>query len=200
MSNAPGDADGLANLRQRASEKLSVGGTGADKRASQIDALAVVHKLASSPTTAVDAIAVLHELQVHQVELELQQEELRRSQIELEAALRRQIALVERAPVGYMTIDADTVLREINPAGARVLGEAREHLLGRPLASFLAVSSVDALQALLHRSRKGHLPESCELQLRPIAGLNRAVWAAAEQDTAPGRYLLVLMSPAVGVS
>jgi PAS domain S-box-containing protein len=179
---------------------LSISGPGADTRASQIDALAVVHKLASSPTTAADAIAVLHELQVHQVELELQQEELRRSQIELESALRRQIALVERAPVGYMTIDVNTVLREINPAGARLLGEAREDLLGKPLAAFLADNSIDALQTLLHRSRKGRVPESCELQLRPIAGLNRAVRAAAEQDTEPGHYLLVLMSPAQGGS
>ena len=129
----PEDANGLASLRQRAAEKLSVGGQTPGKRASQADALAVLHELASSPTTAGDALALLHELQVHQVELDLQHEELCRSQSELEAALVRQTAMVERAPVGYMTIDAQSVLCEINLAGARVLGAAREDLLGRPL-------------------------------------------------------------------
>jgi PAS domain S-box-containing protein len=183
-------------LRQRATEKLSVSST-ANKRASQAEALAVLHQLASSPTTAGDAMALLHELQVHQVEVDLQQEELRRSQSELEAALIRQAALVEHAPVAYMTIDARTVLCEINLAGARLLGGIRKDLLGRPLASFFAAHSVAALQALLKRAREGRVPETCELQLLPMAGMNRTVLATANQDTSPEHFLLVLMTPAI---
>lgn len=138
-------------------------------------------------------MALLHELQVHQVELDLQQEELRRSQSELEAALMRQAGLVERAPVGYMTLDAKTVLCEINLAGARLLGAAREVLLGRPLAGLLAAESAGVLQALLERAREGRGPETCELQLAPVAGRGLTVQAAADQDTTPERFLLVLM-------
>ena len=142
-------------------------------------------------------MVLLHELQVHQVEVDLQQEELRRSQSELETALIRQAALVERAPVGYMTIDARTVLCEINLAGARVLGAAREDLLGRPLAGLLATDSVGALQALLERAREGRMPETCELELMPIAGTRLTVQAAVDQDTTPERFLLVLMTAAI---
>jgi PAS domain S-box-containing protein len=196
LSNPFEEANGLAKLRQRASEKLSVSPT-ASKRASQSEALAVLHQLASSPETAGDAMALLHELQVYQVELDLQQEELRRSQSELEAALIRSAVLVERAPVGYMTIDARTVLCEINLAGARLLGAARKDLLGRPLAGLLAAHSVEALQALLKRTREGRVPETCELQLMPMAGMSRTVQAAADQDTNPEHFLLVLMPPAI---
>ena len=153
MSNAIEATHDLASLRQRAAIKLRVTSQTAGEGAIQADALAVLLHLASSPTTAGDANALLHELQVHQVELDLQQEELRRSQSDLEMALMRQAALVERAPVGYMTIDARTVLCEINIAGARLFNAARDDLLGRPLADLLASDSVDALHALLERSR-----------------------------------------------
>jgi PAS domain S-box-containing protein len=197
MSNANKETSGHANLRQRAAEKLSIGIPTAGNRGSQSDALAVLYQLASSPSTAVDAMALLHELQVHQVELDLQQEELRDSQSELETALIRQAALVERAPVGYMTVDTSTVLYEINLAGTRLLGAAREDLLGRPLAGFLTTPSVDALQTLLERAREGRVTETCELQLIPIGGMNRTVLAAAGQDTRPENFLLVLMTSGI---
>src|ERR1700679_1938271 len=59
----------------------------------------VLHDLASSPSTAAAAMALLHELQVHQVEVDLQDEELRRSCAELESTLTRQIQLYDFAPV-----------------------------------------------------------------------------------------------------
>jgi PAS domain S-box-containing protein len=197
MSHAFDEANGRSRLRQRASEQLMVGHTAASRRPSESEALAVLHQLASSPSTAGDAMALLHELQVHQVELDLQQDELRRSQSELEAALMRQATLVERAPVGYMTVDASTVLYEINLAGVRLLGGEREALLGRRLAVFLPAHSASALQGLLARAHDGLVPESCELQLMSPAGEFRTVHATAGRDTASGRFLLVLMNAAV---
>ena len=196
MSDAFEKADGQATLRQRAAEKLTLGMPTAGKRASHFDALAVLHQMASSPSTAGDAMALLHELQVHQVELDLQREELRRSQSELETALMRQAFLVERAPVGYMTIDARTVLCEINLAGAQMLGGAREGLLGQPLAALLPAPGAAVLQGLLARARDGLVPETCELQLAPLAHTMRTVHAAADRDSAPGRFLLVMMAAA----
>lgn len=193
MSDAAEVANGLASLPQRAAEKLGGGSAAAGKRASQVDAMTVLHQLASSPATAADAMALLHELQVHQVEVDLQQEEIRRSQSELEAALRRQVHLVERAPVGYLTIDTKTVLCEINLAGARLLGSSGKELLGHPLADLLMPRSVEALQALLSLMRKGGSPETCELELMPIARMNRTVQAVADQDITPDRFLLVLI-------
>ena len=126
----------------------------ARRRASQFEALAVLHPLAPSPSTAGDALALLHELQVLQVELDLQQGQLRRPQAELETALVRQAGLVERAPAGEMTIDARTVLCEIKRAGARLLGAAPDGVLGRPLAVFVAAPAL----AQCKRFPYGHVP------------------------------------------
>ena len=196
MPHSSDTTHGQTDLRKRALAKLSVGPSKEHKRASTADALAALHRLASAPSTAVDAMALLHEMQVHQVELDLQQEELRSSRSELEAALIRQTALIERAPVGYMTIDAGTVVVEINLAGARLLGAARDDMLGRPLAGLLSAHSADVLQALLARARDGLGPETRELQLQPLGGTLRPVHAAADRGTMPDRFLLVLMAAA----
>ncbi len=196
MHHSSDTTHGQTDLRKRALEKLSVGPSKELKRASTADALAALHRLASAPSTAGDAMALLHEMQVHQVELDLQQEELRSSRSELEAALIRQTALIERAPVGYMTIDAGTVVVETNLAGARLLGAARDDVLGRPLAALMSAHSADVLQALLARARDGLGPETRELQLQPLAGTLRRVLAAADQDTSQDRFLLVLMAAA----
>jgi len=87
MSKPAIASEHLAKLRLRAASRLpgAAGAKGAAGGAT--DALAVLHELASSPATAADALALLHELQVHQIELQLQDEELRRSRAELESAL-----------------------------------------------------------------------------------------------------------------
>lgn len=196
MPQSNDTADGHTKLRERALAKLEVGPSKGLKRASTADALAVLHRLASSPSTGADALALLHEMQVHQVELDLQQEELRCSRSELETALSRQAALIQRAPVGYMTIDARTVLCEINLAGARLLGSSPDDLLGRPLAGLLSAHSADVLQTLLARARDGLKPETSELQVQPVEGKMLPVNAAANQDTIPDRFVLVLMAAA----
>ncbi len=199
MSHSADLAPDNARLRHRAVAKLTDGIPMTRRRASPTEALAVLHQLASKPGTAGDALALLHELQVHQVELELQQEELRSARSELEAALVRQTALVDRAPVGYMSMDAKTVLREINPAGARLLGADRDSLLARPLSNLLATPSIGALQTLLMRAQEGLAPETCELQLLSPTGTATTVHAAANKDIIPECFLLVLMagSPAI---
>ena len=186
----------LAELRGRAASRLAGLAATKGSTARSADALSVLHALASSPSTAADALTLLHELQVHQVELDLQQDELQNSRCELEAELGRQTALVDRAPVGLMTIDAGTVLAEINLAGAQLLGAARKELLGQPLARWLSAPSADALRTLLLRAHDGQVSETCNLQLRPLAGVVRTVHAVVGQDSASGGFLLALMAAA----
>ena len=135
-----------ARLRERAVAQLTGVALTDPRTTNMSEALAVLYKLASSPSTADDALALLHELQVHQVELDMQQEELHHSRSELEAELIRKTDVIDHAPAGLMTIDETTVLREINPAGARLLGASPEELLGRPLAGLLLAPSADALK------------------------------------------------------
>jgi PAS domain-containing protein len=151
-------------------------------RQSSSAALGVLFELASEPSTAGSALAVLHELQVHQVELELQDEELRRSRAELEATVRRQTQLYEHLPAGYFTIDRVGALRELNPAGVDMLGGVRDQLGGRTLFSFLAPESAAALQRMLARLTDGALAESGALQLAVGGGPPRRVRACVKRD------------------
>jgi PAS domain S-box-containing protein len=79
----------------------------------------------------------LHDLQVHKVELEAQNQELRRSQFALEEARARYLDLYESAPVGYFTLSESGAIQEVNLTGAALLRQERSDLVGRPFATLL---------------------------------------------------------------
>jgi len=80
----------------------------------------------------------VHELEVFQVELEMQNDELRRSQDELELSRNTYVELYDFAPIGYFTFEASGLIRAVNLAGALLLGVERQMLLNRPFSSFIA--------------------------------------------------------------
>jgi PAS domain S-box-containing protein len=153
----------------------------------------VLHKLASSPSTAVDALALLHELQVHQVELELQADEMRSSYVELEAILHRQRQLYESAPVGCFTVDSNTTIVELNSPGAQLLGSARDELLGHVLHGFLTPDGARRLQAHIRCVGAGQQVDADTLQLLPRDGKSRLVHATVRADPAGNNCLVVFM-------
>jgi len=160
-------------------------------------ALEVLYELAAAPETAGDALAVLHELQVHQVELELQAEELQRANAELEAALRRQTELFEAVPVSCYTVNRDSVIQEVNLRGALLLQSERDALPGRPLCHFFAPKSAHMLLRRLAEVSRGGTPDACELDLLPHgAAPARCVRASVSADPASGARFLVALMPA----
>ena len=86
---------------------------------------------------------LLHELQVHQVELEMQNEALRQAQIALEESRDRYVDLYEFAPVGYLTLGAEGLIEEINLTGATLLGRERKKLLQRRFTSLVIAEDKD---------------------------------------------------------
>lgn len=86
---------------------------------------------------------LLHELQVHQIELEMQNEELRRAHAELEESRDRYVDLYEFAPIGYLTLTRDGLISEINLTGAAMLGEMRNKVIGRRFAQYVAAEDRD---------------------------------------------------------
>lgn len=180
------------DLRLRAHARLNRPGEAEGARLGASAALGVLHELASSPATASDALAVLHELQVHQVELELQAEELSSSRAELEAALARQLVLYERSPAALFTIDRRTLMHELNLTGATLLGVDRDSLLGRPLDSFVAPSGARALHTMLKRIADGGHGEACTMELKAGAA-PLVVQVRADADPAGGRFLVAVM-------
>ena len=193
MSSQPNDSQTRDELRLRAVKRLTGSGGGEGTRAGALAALGVLHEMASSPSTAADALALMHELQVHQVELDLQEDELRRSRAELEAVLARSNHLYDCAPVGIFTVEHSTALVELNRTGARLLGAEPEALLGRPLAGFLTPHGGDALHTLLARVAEGHSGEACTLELAARNGAPHLVHASATADPAGPRFLIALL-------
>jgi PAS domain-containing protein len=185
MATHPIPHERLADLRRRASTRL----TGAPAEAQPFaasDALAVLHDLASSPDTAADALALLHELQVHQVELELQSEELCESRAELESMLQRQIQLYDHLPVGCFTIDRQLAVHELNLRGAALLGVPREEAYGLRLDAFLSSQDAQRLRALFDGTG------SAILELRPRQGPACHLRADLGADPAADRFFLTL--------
>jgi PAS domain S-box-containing protein len=93
---------------------------------------------------------VLHDLRVHQVELEAQNQELRRTQQELEVARARYFDLYEMAPVGYFTFSEGGVIQEANLTAAELLGLPRGALVKEPLTRFILPEDQD----VYYRHRK----------------------------------------------
>ena len=194
MSSEKNESASPESLRLRALSRLTGNSDPRDPRANSSAALAVLHDLASSPATAAASLKLLHELQVHQVELDLQEEELRRSVAELEAALFRQVQLYDSAPAGCFTVDRSTVLCELNRTGARLLGFDRDALLGRDLASFLDPDSSHALHAALMRIAEGAEGESCELRFVARDGVSQTVHASVGPDPSGQRFLIACVA------
>lgn len=193
MSSPHDDLTDLQELRLRALARLNVRGSSRRLPSDAAAALGVLHQLVSSPSTVEDALTLLHELQVHQVELDMQAEELRSSRVELEADLRRRTELYDHAPVGCFAIAEDTTLHDLNLLGAKLLGLEREALLGCALAGFLTPASADALHALLARVSQGQVQGSCPLELaRRGAGSSRLHASACAEPAGQGFLVAIL--------
>jgi PAS domain S-box-containing protein len=112
-----------------------------------------------------DIHRLIHELRVHQIELEMQNEELRRAQQELEESRDRYSDLYDFAPVGYFTVDENGLILEANLTGANLLGVERAFLIGRPLSRFVARDDHDAF--FLHHKQvfAAKARQTCEIRL-----------------------------------
>jgi diguanylate cyclase (GGDEF)-like protein/PAS domain S-box-containing protein len=123
---------------------------------------------AATPSTRIRPATkdFLVELQVHQIELEMQNEALRQTQIALEESRNRYIDLYEFAPVGYLTVSANGIITDINLTGTKLLGEERKRLTQRSFANWVADQDRQRWQRLFIDAL-GHLePQSCELLLQ----------------------------------
>lgn len=98
-------------------------------------------KPASEPTGTVDAKDLLHELQIHQIELEMQNEELLKTSAELEVTLQRYTDLYDYAPIAYFTLDTKSQIIRVNHAAARLLELTRHKLCQKRFVSFIEVTS-----------------------------------------------------------
>lgn len=126
--------------------------------------------------------ALLHDLRVHQIELEVQNEELRRAQAELEASWARYVELYESAPVGYLTLEGKGAVHQANLRAAHMLGVSRKELIDQLLARFVAPEDQD-IYYLSHRKivRSGM---SRECELRMVRSDHTRLWVRMDMSAA----------------
>jgi PAS domain S-box-containing protein len=139
------------------------------------------------PRTEADATRLLHELQVHQIELELQNAELQEARDKVETLLETYTDLYHFAPVGYFSVDEQGLILEVNLTGAALLGIERSRLTNQRLQGFVDPPSRKILLAFLKKIFASPGKHICELPLLNERSI--PFWAdlqAASADTATG--------------
>jgi two-component system cell cycle sensor histidine kinase/response regulator CckA len=145
------------------------------------------HVGAGAARTETDTQRLVHELQVHQIELEMQNEELQRARDEMEAGLEKYSDLYDFAPVGYVTLDREGTILEANLTAATLLGIERSRLVRRRFGLYVTATDLAGFTAFLTRVFGSKGRESCEVTLRqdgkpPVEVRIEAVMTAAGRD------------------
>jgi len=109
--------------------------------------------------------SLIHEIQVHQIELEMQNDELCRAQLDLEAAKDKYTNLYDFAPVGYFTIKEKGIIEQANLTGATLLGIDRLILIGKPLTRFISRKDQDTFYLHQLQVLKKNGNHTCEIKM-----------------------------------
>ena len=143
-----------------------------------------------------DVAQAFHELQVHQIELELQNEELRRAQVALEALQARYFDLYDLAPVGYFTLDEHGLILEANLTATTLLGVPRGAMIKQPISRFLHSDDKDLYY--MHRKRLLDTEDPQAWDMRMLKGDATAFWghlaATVAQDTEGTDVVRIMLS------
>jgi len=153
VTKKSGDSTKLTGLRRQAEELLQTA-----KR-----------DIAVMPVR--DMQRLVHELQIHQIELEMQNEELRRTQVELEVARDRYADLYDFSPAGHLTLDTHGTIVEANLRVGALLGIKRKELIGQSLARFIAPDDQDLFYRHCREVLKTGTRQICEVRLQKEAGV-----------------------------
>jgi len=112
-----------------------------------------------------DVNKLLHELQVQQIELEMQNEELRQSYDIAETALKKYTMLFDLSPMGYFSLDAEGAICDLNFTGADMLGERRFSLINSNFKLFISEDSKPVFNNFFRKVYTSNAKESCEVLL-----------------------------------
>ena len=129
--------------------------------------------LPDSKTSAAELQRMLHELPVHQIELEMQYEQLQHAYDEIQVLLQRYENLYDFAPVGYLTLTRDSIILDANQTMERVLSCDRSHLIGARLGSFIAQADLPAFNHMVHKVFQSRTLEHCEVMIESSGGTNK---------------------------
>lgn len=112
-----------------------------------------------------DANKLLHELQVHEIELEMQNEELRQAYETAEKALKKYTMLFDLSPMGYFSLDPEGAICDLNFTGADMLGERRFSLINSNFKLFISEESKPVFNDFFSKIYTSNSKESCKVML-----------------------------------
>jgi two-component system NtrC family sensor kinase len=158
MTEDKSGEDRTARLRRLAKERSGESAIGTDRTMREQDYQRLVH-----------------ELQVHQIELEMQNEELRMAEAQLGESLAKYSDLYDFAPVGYVTSNRDGLILEANLTFAGQLGIERGRLIDTPLWLYAAPPDRGRLRSHLDQVFKTNERRACELRLQKTGGRKRYI-------------------------
>jgi PAS domain S-box-containing protein len=159
-------ANDISDLRRRAEERL------------------LNQPGASDKIPPKDVESIVHELRVNQIELEMQNEELRHTQQQLEASREKYFDLYELAPVGYVTLNDKGIILESNLTAAALLGQERSSLVGQPLTRFIFREDQDLYSH--HHKQLFETRQRQECKVRMLKGDGTQLWAQLQSLATQG--------------
>jgi PAS domain S-box-containing protein len=151
----------LSSLRQKAEVKLK-------KK----------HPVKESHLTESDTLKLIHELNVHQIELEMQNEELRLARDKAKTATEKYTELYDFAFTGYFTLDRDSKIHDLNLSGAGMLGKERSYLLNRNFKQFVTIDTLSIFNDFIRKLVETNSKETCEARL--ITKANQSIYVQIE--------------------
>ena len=164
MNRKPNLSADPAELRRRAEASLR------DQRKGQRSKAGDPPRKGSGSRSEADTVRMLHELEVHQIELEMQNAELQKARDEMEVVLERYTDLYDFAPVGYFSIEVEGLILEVNLTGAVLLGVERSRLIRLRLERFVAPESRTIFKTFLEEVFAGSKDQGCEALLLKEGG------------------------------
>ncbi len=127
--------------------------------------LATQHSRLSTSPSPEEIRRLVHELEVHQIELEMEKDELARTRIELEDSLSMYTELYDFAPVGYLTVGRDSKIQRANLTATKLLGVDRSNLLGMHFKHFVLPEDYRAIETMLEKVFSKRVPGNCDVKL-----------------------------------
>ncbi|ASB47891.1 hypothetical protein [Alkalitalea saponilacus] len=148
MINDEMDFTNIQKLREKAEKKLNE-----------------TRKTKNGELNTIDVNKLLHELQVHQIELEMQNEELQQAYKAAEKALKKYTTLFDFSPMGYFSLDSDGSICDLNFTGANMLEERRFSLINSNFKLFIADESKPIFNDFFGKLYVSNVRESCKVWL-----------------------------------
>ncbi|MFA6291157.1 MAG: ATP-binding protein [Victivallales bacterium] len=148
-------------------------------------ALEMMHKNPQAITdlTKKEIAELVQELGIYQIELEMQNEELRRAQAELESSNQKYSDLYDFAPVGYFILNKDGVILDANLTGTTLLGVEKSRMIGKHLSNYVNKDEQDRYFLFRRRTLESNARQTCEIKLKTgKGGIDAQLFAETVKD------------------